>query len=229
VTAALYNPTTGCTYLYRPGVRELTASMVKIDILGDLLYEAQSAHRQLSSAEQSLATVMIEDSDNNAAQELWNDIGGYGLSSETSGTAGYYAIQTFNKRVGFTQTQTNWGWGLMNTTPTDFLKLLRTIWLPSSVLNPTSQAYERSLMEHVTPSQRFGIPNGVPAAAIVGNKNGWYPEATGWQINSAGYVHLRAVDYLAVVMTAENPNESYGMGTVNDVGSLLWHYESRTR
>lgn len=228
VTAGLYNPTSGCTYLYRPGVHEVTASMIKIDILGTLLAEAQAAHRHLSAAEQAQATVMIEDSDNAAAQELWNDIGGFGLSSQTSGTGGYYAIQNFNKRIGFTQTQTNWAWGLMSTTPTDFLRLLRAIWGPGHVLNPASQAYEQGLMERVTPAQRFGIPNGVPRTAVVGNKNGWYPEASGWQINSAGYVHRGSVTYLAVVMTAQNPDEGYGMATVNTVGSLLWRYESRS-
>ncbi len=226
VTAALYDPASGKTYLYRPGVREVTASMVKIDILADLLFEAQSDHRTLTPDEQYLATTMIEDSDNASAQRLWNDIGGFGTSSRVTGDGGYYPIQAFNRRIGFTQTVTSWGWGTMDTTPADFVKLLRAIWLPSRVLSPASQGYERTLMERVTPTQRFGVPNGVPANATVGVKNGWYPEPFGWQVNSAGYVHLGAVTYLAVVMTANNPNENYGLDTVNTLGSLLWRFES---
>src|SRR5271155_5780645 len=39
VTAALYDVTTHQTYIYRPGIRQVTASMEKIDILAVLLWE----------------------------------------------------------------------------------------------------------------------------------------------------------------------------------------------
>jgi hypothetical protein len=39
VTAAVYDVRSGRTYLYNPDVDEQTASMAKIDILADLLYE----------------------------------------------------------------------------------------------------------------------------------------------------------------------------------------------
>ena len=229
VTAALYVPASARTYVYHPGVREVTASMVKIDILGALLAEAQSDHRALSTAESSLAVSMIEESDNVAAQRLWNDIGGFGLTARRRGTGGYYAIQSFNERLGFRQTQTNWAWGLMDTTPLDYLRLLRAIWLSSTVLAPASQRYEQSLMEGVVAYQRFGIPNGVPSGAVVGVKDGWYPEPTGWQVNSAGYVHRGAVTYLAVIMTGDNLDEACGLNTVNNFGALLWRFESAAR
>ncbi len=229
VTAALYDPSTKRTYLYRANIDQAAASMVKIDILSDLLFEAQLAHRVLDSTERTLAATMVEDSGNVAAQRLWNDAGGFGLSARTRGTGGYYAISSFNQRVGFDQTETNWAWGLMETTPSDFLKLLAAIWLPRSLLSRTSQAYEQSLMENVLASQRFGIANGVPAGAVVGIKDGWYPESSGWQVNSAGYVHLGRVTYLAVIMSGENPDESYGINTVNILGTLLWRFESGTR
>ncbi len=229
VTAALYEPISKRTYLYRPNFDQAAASMVKIDILSDLLFEAQLAHRVLDSTERNLAATMVEDSGNVAAQRLWNDVGGLGLSARTRGTGGYYAIGSFNQLVGFDQTETNWAWGLMETTPSDFLKLLAAIWLPGSLLSRSSQAYEQSLMENVLASQRFGIANGVPAEAEVGIKDGWYPESSGWQVNTAGYVHLGRVTYLAVVMSGENPDEDYGINTVNVLGTLLWRFESGTR
>ncbi len=201
--------------------------MSKIDILATLLREAQVQRRALSPAEQRLATSMIEVSDNVAAQRLWNDVGGLGLSRRVRGVSGgYYAVGDFNARLGFTHTTTSWGWGLMTTTPADFLRLLAAIWLPGPTLAPASQAYERGLMEGVAASQRFGVPNGVPSRAVVGVKDGWYKErVTGWQVNSAGYVHLGAVTYLAVVMTGYNPDEHYGIDTVNTLGLLLWRFE----
>ncbi len=226
VTAGLYDPATGATYLYRPDHPEVTASMVKVDILADLLYESQQGHRALSPTEQSLATSMIEDSDNTAAQQLWNDIGGFGTSTRVTGTGGYYAIQDFNRLLGFNQTITNWGWGLMQTTPADYLRLLQALDSANSPLSSSSRSYENTLMRSVTPSQRFGLPTGVPSSAQVEVKNGWYPEPTGWQINSCAHVQLGAINYLAVIMTARNPNEDYGMATVDDVGRLLWAFES---
>ena len=75
VTAALYNVTTHQIYIYRPGILQVTASMEKIDILAVLLWEHQNAHTPLTTQEQSLATKMIEYSDNNAAESLWVTIG----------------------------------------------------------------------------------------------------------------------------------------------------------
>jgi hypothetical protein len=216
VTAALYNVTTQQTFIYRPGIRQVTASMAKIDILAVLLWESQLHHFSLTAQEQSLATKMIEASDNKAAESLWVTIGQ--LPSVTE----------FNDDIHFSQTITNWDWGYIDTTPRDQLQLLKAIVLPNKYLDPASQLYEQGLMENVADYERFGIPTGVPSRAMVGVKNGWYPEkTTGWQINSAGYVHLGRTFYLAVVMTASNPSEAYGREVVNRVAQAFWNFESR--
>jgi hypothetical protein len=150
VTAALYNVTTHATYIYRPDIDEVTASMEKIDILAVLLWECQNAHRALTAKEMSLATKMIEYSDNNAAEQLWVDDGQ--LPSVTK----------FNDDLHYSQSITNWDWGLFDTTPHDQLNLLKTILFPNKYLTPASQAYEQNLMENVVDYERFGIPTGVP-------------------------------------------------------------------
>jgi hypothetical protein len=215
ITAGLYNPATGETYLYRPNITEVTASMAKMDILADLLYESQETDKPLTAKVQALATKMIELSDNTAAQTLYVKIG------QLPG------ITTFNQKVGFTQTVESWDWGQIATDPRDQLHLLRTILLPNALLTPASQAYEQNLMQHVVGYERWGIPTGPPATAVVGNKNGWYPETkTGWQINSAGYVRSGHTYYLAVFMSAHNSSEDYGIDTLNTASALLWHFES---
>jgi len=215
VTAALYDVTTHATYIYRPDIDQVTASMEKIDILAVLLWECQNAHRALTAKEMSLATKMIEYSDNNAAEQLWVDVGQ--LPSVT----------TFNDHLHYSQSITSWDWGMFDTTPHDQLNLLKAILFPNKYLTPASQAYEQNLMENVVDYERFGIPTGVPARATVGVKNGWYPEkATGWQINTAGYVHLGKTYYLAVIMTASNPSEAYGKLVVGRVAQALWNFES---
>lgn len=215
VTAALYDVNTHATYIYRPGIDEVTASMEKIDILAVLLWESQNDHKALTAREQSLATKMIEYSDNNAAESLWVTIGQ--LPSVTE----------FNKDLHYTQSITNWDWGKFDTTPRDQLKLLKTILFPNAYLTPASQEYEQDLMENVVDYERFGIPTGVPTNATVGVKNGWYPETTtGWQVNTAGYVHLNNTYYLAVIMTASNPSEAYGKEVVGRVSQAFWNFES---
>jgi hypothetical protein len=215
VTAALYNVTTHQTFIYRPDIDQVTASMEKIDILAVLLWECQNAHRALTAKEMSLATKMIEYSDNNAAEQLWVDVGQ--LPSVT----------TFNDHLHYTQSITNWDWGMFDTTPHDQLNLLKAILFPNKYLTPASQAYEQNLMENVVDYERFGVPTGVPSTATVGVKNGWYPEkTTGWQINTAGYVHLNKTYYLAVIMTASNPSEAYGKEVVGRVSQALWNFES---
>jgi len=216
VTAALYDVTTQQTYIYRPGVQEVTASMAKIDILAVLLWESQIAHHGLTAKEQNQAAKMIDESDNKAAESLWVNIGQL------------FPFTKFNDDIHFTQTAPNWDWGLLETTPRDQLQLLKAIVLPNHYLDPASQSYEQGLMESVEGYERFGIPTGVPTNATVGVKNGWYPEKkTGWQVNSAGYVHFGRTFYLAVIMTASNPSEGYGREVVNRVGQAFWNFESR--
>ena len=215
VTAALFDVATGRTYVYHPHDRQVTASMVKIDLVAALLYKTQQEHRGLTQWEDKAARAMITASNNSMAQPVFLKVGNRdGLAS-------------FNQLLGFTETTPSWGWGLTETTPEDQLVLLKHIALPSSVLSNESQIYERSLMEHVYSSERFGIPQGVPTDATVGVKNGWYNEKdTGWQVNSAGYVHRGDTFYLACVETSNNPNEAYGMDTVSTLGRLLWSYQS---
>ena len=216
VTAALYDVTTHQMYIYRPGIRQVTASMEKIDILAVLLWESQNEHRSLTAHEQTLAAKMIEYSDNKAAESLWVTIGQ--LPSVTE----------FNDDLHYTGSITSWDWGEFDTTPHDQLQLLKAILFPNKYLNEESQEYEQDLMENVVDYERFGIPTGVPTSATVGVKNGWYPETTtGWQVNTAGYVHLGKTYYLASVMTGENPSEAYGKEVVDRVAQAFWNFESR--
>jgi beta-lactamase class A len=190
--------------------------MEKIDILAVLLWESQNAHRSLTAKEQSLATKMIEYSDNKAAESLWVTIGQLPEVTE------------FNNDLHYTESITSWDWGEFDTTPHDQLQLLKAILFPNKYLTPASQEYEQDLMENVVDYERFGIPTGVPTGATVGVKNGWYPEsATGWQVNTAGYVHLGKTYYLASVMTGENPSEAYGKEVVDRVAQAFWNFESR--
>jgi hypothetical protein len=55
ITAAVFNAATGTTFTYHNGYHDRAASIVKVDILADLLYESQHGGRPLTAKQQSLA------------------------------------------------------------------------------------------------------------------------------------------------------------------------------
>jgi hypothetical protein len=213
VTAAVYNVATGATFTYHNGYHERTASIVKIDILADLLYESQQSGKPLTAKQQSLATSMIEASNDAAATKLWAVIGGRD------------AIDSFNSLIGFKSTLPSWSWGDISTTPLDQLQLLKVIALPNSILDTASREYEITLMEHVIGGQQFGLAWGSPAQATVAMKDGWYDEIpTGWQVNTTGFVQFQGRFYLVTIMTESDPDETYGINTVTTLSSDVWKY-----
>ena len=75
ITAAVYDKRTGQTWVYR-GLAQDTASIVKVEIMGTALWEAQTAGTPLSATSQSLMLPMIENSDNDAATSMLANVGG---------------------------------------------------------------------------------------------------------------------------------------------------------
>jgi beta-lactamase class A len=197
--------------------------VVKLDVLETLLAEQGGGSTGLPATNQSLAQQMIEDSDNAAATSLWYDVGGAA------------SIRSFNAAPGLTHTSPSscvdcpgfrWpGWGLTTTTPTDQISLLRELVEPNVLLTSAERSYALSLMENVTPSQRWGISGGVPPQATVALKNGWLPlDSTGtdWQINSVGWISGRRTGYLMAVLATGNPTEQYGIDTINGLAAIVW-------
>jgi beta-lactamase class A len=213
ITAAVDDLSTGQTFVYRPDVREDTASIVKASILATLLHRAQVARRSLTANQRRIARGMIEASDNNDATALWNEDDGSG------GVGGFLRL------AGLTQTTFDPGgaWGYTRTTPLDQVRLLRTLALPSRLLSRSAQEYQLGLMSHVIPFDYWGVPAGVPAGVHVAIKNGWLPvPGLGWQINSIGDVDGFGEHYLIAVMTNGNPSEGYGIDTIAGIARIVW-------
>jgi beta-lactamase class A len=211
VTAAVYDINTGQMVVFRAGVVEHTASTVKVDILATLLKEAQDARRPLTDREQMLAVPMIEQSLDSAANALWVQLGPA-------------AIGAFERAAGMTQTVPagDGVWGRTTTTAMDRIAMLRQLVFPSPLLTDASRAYVLNLMEHVTPSQAWGVSGGVPAGVTVALKNG-FSIIIGWQINSMGWIQGQGRNYLMAVLTDHNPTEAYGIETINDMARLVWN------
>ena len=224
VLAAVYDLRTGQTWDLGQGPPQDEASVVKLDVLETLLAERGRSGTELSASDRTLADLMIEDSDNDAATSLWYEVGGPG------------SIRAFNSAAGLAHTSPSpcvdcagfpWpGWGLTTTLPGDQLVLLRALVEPNSLLTDAERSYALSLMENVTPDQRWGVSGGVPAQATVALKNGWLPlngADSDWQINSVGWISGSGRDYLMAVLTTGNPTEQYGIDTIDQLAAMVWN------
>jgi beta-lactamase class A len=187
-----------------------SASIVKAIILAALLRWHQETGRPLSSAEKEAARLMITQSDNEAATDLWDEVG-------------MGRLQHFLDLAKMHQTQLGqYGyWGLTQVTAHDEMLLLELLALPNSVLTASSRSYQLGLMAKVMPGQRWGTPAGAPAGVTVHVKNGWLPDDTGWHINSIGAFTAKDKDYLIAVLTDDNPWEQYGIDTIERVARLV--------
>ncbi len=214
ITAGVYNVKTKRLFLYRPGALGDDASIAKVDILATALYEAQQDGTTLSGTQEELATAAIENSDNDAAEDLWEDDGGNP------------GIAAFNAKIGMTQTilDPEGAWGLYESSARDQIRLLAHVALPNRVLSYASRSYELGLMHNIESDQDWGVSAGVLAPATVALKNGWLPVGYGWEINSIGAVTGRYRDYLIAVLTSDDPDMTYGVETVEGISQLVWKY-----
>ena len=197
------DPGTGVTASYHPRQPFHTASIVKADILATLLLQLQHQHVALSQEEQDLATVMIEDSDNDAATALWNIIGAAaGLA------AGDQALRLRHTVPG----QDGW-WGLTSTTVTDQLRLLHALTSRHSPLTGASRRYELTLMRNVETGQNWGVTAAAGPHTRPAVKNGWMPDGPLglWVINSIGVVSHHGQHLLVAVLSSDQPSQQAGI------------------
>jgi beta-lactamase class A len=184
-----------------------SASIVKAIILAALLRWHQETGTPLSTWEQDEATLMITQSDNDAATSLWDEVG-------------MSRLQHFLNLAKMNETQLGQDgyWGLTQVTAHDEMLLLELLTAANSVLSASSRAYQLGLMAQVIPSQRWGTPAGAPSDVTVSVKNGWLPDDdTGWDINSIGAFTGKDKNYLIAVLTDYNPSEQYGIDTIEGV------------
>lgn len=200
---------TDVTCWYHSTRHFIAASVIKVTILAALLRKAQEQHRHLTTKETSAAWLMITQSDNDAANTLWFDVG-------------IPFIQHFLDLADMRQTQLNFHWGLTLITAHDEMTLLSLISSPNTVLTKTSRVYARYLMAHVIASQRWGVPAGAPRGVLVHVKNGWLPyPGSLWEINSLGTFTTTSRLYKIAMLTYNNPSMAYGIDTIEGAAEVI--------
>lgn len=214
VDVAAYDSKTGQTIHYtNAGGTYNTASIMKVSILEEVLLQDQAEGTGITDNQLSYATPMIENSDNDAATALWQQVG------EGS------AMQGFFTQVGATSTTVNPAghWGLTQTTALDQVKILNQFAYPtSSLLNTASIGTITSLLGNVESDQQWGASGGVPSTATVLVKDGWLDDTNGWDVNSIGHVISGSTDYTVAILSDKNTTEQSGIDTITTLSSDIY-------
>src|SRR6185312_17244251 len=92
------------------------------------------------------ATRMIENSDNNAADDLYSDVGTVDGLNKVAGRLG----------VKNTQPGKDYLWGFTETCAADYIALLRDLIAPSA-LSRSSRLFALGLMSNIESDQRWGV------------------------------------------------------------------------
>jgi beta-lactamase class A len=189
----VYDLTRNRAYAYNATTTFTVASSAKVYILCAYLDMLERQHRAPNATERAQMTQMIEQSDNNAAQALYNRIG------QASGQARYLASIGITDYVG---SGFDWGYGQLS--PADMVRVLMLL-QTGQILTEDDREFAFSLMGHVDLG-RWGVGDTAPAGAQVYMKDGW---VTGpddkWAQNSSGIVVADDETYVISVYSAHLP------------------------
>ena len=217
VTMAVYDANTGATWDLRPGQVQVTASIVKVDVMAAALAADQSSGG-IPPQQAALMAPMIEVSDNNAATAMWSIIGGAAGLGAFDRVLGLQSTTPYPGPI----TATNLGWAYSTTSADDMVRVVSTFAFPNATLSDPSRAYGLSLMHSVEASQVWGVPTGAPAGSVA-VKTGFITPAPGDAlVNSIGYVSGAGRNYVFAILTDGNPSEVYGESTINTLSSLVF-------
>ena len=193
-----------------------TASIVKVSVLATLLSKHESTNESLTDSQKTLATAMIEQSDNDATTNLLYQMGGYTAPNEL-----FETLSMNDSKMDAA------AWGNSTTTAPDQVTLLRNLFYTSDTLNDDSRQYAKELMSHVESNQSWGITGGVPSDAETSVKNGWLPLDDGWVVNSIGHVKNKQADYVIAVLTNGDETEEDGIKLIEKLSKQAYRELSK--
>ncbi|WP_235854759.1 serine hydrolase [Nonomuraea aridisoli] len=189
----------------------ITASGAKVDILAALLHGSAG---RLDEGERDLASRMITESDNSAADTLWSRVGAGGAMSD------------FYRRIGLKETTPGPSeyWGGTRTSPADRIRLLKVLINGGKGLSQGDRALVLGLMGRVMAEQAWGVSAAARPGDRVALKNGWTPrpfEGGTWAVTSYGRVVGPGRDLLLSVQTDHQPGEGTGIQTIEGIARLI--------
>ena len=183
------------------------ASVFKLTLLEGFLLRNQELDQWISDGASNALTEMIENSDNDAADEVYEALGGnVGVASQV-------------RRLGLSSTVLGADdqWGLSTTSAADQLTLLTNLVSSSGPLSTASRAYALGLMANVEPEQRWGVGAAADPGTGFANKNGWLDvdDDDGlWVVSSVGLIEVGGHQVLIAVLTQHDADLPDGIHLV---------------
>jgi len=192
VGAVVYDLTRNTYYTYN-GQSEFTmASSAKVSLMAEDLAGDEAQDASPSPGDLATLTAMIEQSDNNAAQLIYQEWG------FDAGVSSYLAGKGITDYIASPD-----GWGYAQWSPLSMVRLL-TMLQTGQLLNASDTALALSLMSNIEPDQRNGVGDTAPNGATYAMKDGWVPGPDGlWAVNSSGIVTVGQETYIIAVYSQE--------------------------
>jgi hypothetical protein len=203
----------GGTYSYNGDYASQSASMAKPMIVSMALRKADGS---LSAENVTNAQKAIRNSDNDAAQALWDFAGPQGYTELAEALALSHTHLDQSKAD-----QWSWTW----TTPSDQVRLVKLLGAGGTdALTDAERSFVWELMGQVEDDQTWGVGQPKSASIAVHMKNGWVQFKSSdnlWAVNSMGQVEGESRNYRLCVMTRV-PDFDTGKAVTSEVGRWVF-------
>ena len=208
VGVALYDVTRQRYYTYNSTTQFLVASSIKVPIMAAFFDMIEQQGREPNDGEMDLLITMIENSNNDSASALYNEIG------NSAGITAYF------QKIGVTGLSPEDGsWGYSVITPQAMVDLLALL-QKGKILTAKDRATALNLMENIESDQKAGVGDTAPAGFTIAMKDGWVPGPDGlWAMNTSGIVTSGKETYIISVYTQEQQSLNDGQVIVRQVCS----------
>jgi hypothetical protein len=191
------------------------ASVAKVYILTAYLDLIAQGGRRPTESDMELMQDMIRWSDNRSASTLWRRIGGPQGLAEFLAKSGKEPLWTVEEDAA---------WGTLAASPRQVAQFLWDLML-GKLLDPESTQIAVAFLSQVDETQRWGVSAGVAeTSSIVMLKNGWYPEAEGWRLNSAGIIVSPGAQYVLAILTDSSPTMESGIELIERLATRINAY-----
>jgi hypothetical protein len=211
VGAYVYDLTRNAAYSYNSSGLFTVASSVKVPIMLTFLTMTERQGREPNGGEMGLLTTMIENSNNDSAQALWDEVGGGP------------AVASYLQSVGVSDFHPDnidgWGWSTIS--PRSMVRLL-TLLHNGQVLTKQDRQLALYLMNHIQADEQNGVGDTAPPGATVEMKDGWVPGPDGlWVMNTTGIVTVGGETYAISVYTDDDDSLQQGWDITRHVCQLV--------
>jgi len=206
---------THATFSFRGDFATNSASIAKVMIALAALRKARKAGEELSFKHYGRISKAIRDSDNDAADQLWEWVGGVAAYDALAADLGLASTHS-DPRSAF------WSW--TTTTPDDQRRLMRLLATGTEAVHEEDRLYLMELMSKTNASQTWGVGHPRGGKVTVSMKNGWVQFKSldnRWAVNSIGRVSGEGRDYVAALM-CRTPTFDAGKALTDAIGADLF-------